>query len=224
MSRIPTNIPSIPRGMVTHMTPPLGTRCLPISTDAVSALCVAEYIGPAPDCDTYKKIAKFVADCPPTFCWFRNGEPIPEPTETEKMALTLYAAEATPPRCEVYTFEPLDLTSENAPAGTTLADLLPLIVAGDGGPQAYPNFGAIDVATDIVMSLRSVGETTADVILVDGNPQGGLDYTLDPDKPGTFPGQTPIEVPEGCEQTLTLCIARFQNKAGEATDAAGTVL
>ena len=186
---------------------------------------VAEYIGPAPDCDRY---VKCLVDwnCPPliTFEWLRSGEPIPEPTENEKMALTLYAAEATPPRCEVYTFEPLDLTNANAPAGTTLADLLPLIVDADGGSQAYPNFGAVDVATDIVMSLRSVGETTADVVLVDGNPQGGLDYTLDPNKPGTFPGQTPIEVPEGCEQTLTLCIARFQNKAGEATDAAGTVL
>ena len=203
----------------------MARSCPPPKRLVTSRKTVAEYIGPLPDCAQYLKCMVDYT-CPPLveFEWLRNGEPIPEPTETEIMALTLYAAEATPPRCEVYTFEPLALNSVNAPAGTTMDDLLPLVVAADGGTKEYPNFGAVDVATDIVMSLRSVGETTSDVILVDGSSQGGLDYTLDPSKPGTFPGQMLIEVPEGCEQTLTLCVAKFQNKAGEATDPNGNVL
>lgn len=195
------------------------------SAERVTVECVCPVIVPEIRCRTELHATGFITvdehgKCYPVFverdCASGRCKYIYVNSQGEKtMAFNLFPAQATPPRCERYVTEPVDVTSVEAPAGTTLADIVALALAEDGGSGEYPTFEAVDLATDTVVMVEMRGEKENDVVLIDGNPQGGFRYSIENEDSTTFPGQTPVEVPEGCEMTVSVCIRQCRNKANE---------
>lgn len=182
-----------------------------------STQLIAEYVGPYPDCDHLKKYLCFNLKCKEPECfWVLNDEYYADDdlplTNEEFMAFKITPAPAQSKTCERYTLEPFILDATNVPAGTTIADLIPLAIGADGGSLEYPSFGAV-TATDEVMELRITAEDDNDVILVDTQEAKEVIYMADVDDAETFPGQTPVQVPDGCEMTLTICFRKCLTKA-----------
>ena len=171
---------------------------------------VAEYIGPLPDCARYVK-CMVDYNCPPLveFEWLRNGEPIPDPTETEIMAMTIIAPGAPAPVCKS-------------------ADVLPLRIVGPAGPFTYAeiqaqalaaapvdyNFGTkadpilVPAADDddilaLNISVAEMGQS----FLLNGNPSGGVN---DPDGVNR---DNLVEVPAGCAIDAAFCLQSCLTKA-----------
>ena len=183
---------------------------------------VVECICPAPDCccSTTHTQTDLVEDdtghCIPALFEYnclsgtrRFIYPHPE-TKELTMAFNLLPAKSGK-RCERYTTEPFILDENNAPAGTTLAGIVQLAYDNDGGAKQYPTF--LDVlATDEVMQLVVAMEDEDDVVLLDGQESGGFEWNASDDD-ATFPGQTPFQVPPGCEATVSVCFRKCLSKA-----------
>ena len=194
----------------------LGFAC-PSTTEkrfVTSRKTVAEYIGPEPKCDHY---AKCMVDynCPPTpeFEWLRNGEPIPEPTENEIMALNPIASPSTKPDCEKYVsrFAAVDSTS----GVTDVASLAQFILDNEAGDGEYENFGAVDLAADTVLSITLMPrpEDGEDMLLVDGFEQGGFMFDAATQGPFSDVSGITLSIPDPCNFLASICLERCLTKA-----------
>lgn len=175
-----------------------------------------DFIGPEPECAVYRKYTKFY-NCEPLQedCWTKDGQPV-EPSEEDIMALTPIAAPKPSIDCEIYCtrFVAVDGTS-GVTDGTTLLDF---ILANDPGDGEYETLGAVDPATDTVLSvvLSPRPEDGEDTVLVDGIAQGGYTYDVDNGAWSDASGAT-IEIPEGCNFLAVAKLKRkFDTKTGEA--------
>ena len=161
---------------------------------------VAEYIGPAPDCDRY---VKCLVDwnCPPliTFEWLRNGEPTDPPTPEEISEM---------------------IEVQGNPGGSPMAKpltldvALPARVAGDSGTAA--DLIAEAIATAAVFDGTTLAPVAENVQAITGQADGGVIYggQTVPDGGGNIrdtngvTASTEWEVPkepENCEWTPVVC-------------------
>lgn len=187
-----------------------------------AAVCVAEYVDnvfndETGQCDVYKKILILTSKCEEEDCfyWYRNGVKLENPpTEEQLMAFNLIPAPVSQKKCERYTTEPFIIDNANA-NDITLADLVTLAFDNDGGSLEFPTFGAV-AADDEVLNISVVAEDGDDVVLIDGQESGGFSWTTDTTDASTFPGQTPVTVPEGCEFSVSVCFRKCLSKAEQA--------
>ena len=192
----------------------MARSCPPPKRLVTSRKTVAEYIGPLPDCAQYLK-CMVDYNCPPLveFEWLRNGEPIPEPTETEIMSLKPIVSPSTKPECEKYVsrFVSVDSTS----GVTDVASLAQFILDNEGGDGAYENFGAVDLAADSVLSITLMPrpEDGEDMLMVDGFEQGGFTFDASTQGPFSDVSGITISIPDPCNFLASICLERCLTKA-----------
>lgn len=112
------------------------------------------------------------------------------------------------PTCEVYGVRPFIVTGPVA--AQTIATYIADAIAADPTPAAYATFGPV-AATDDVMSFDFVQEDGEDVALVDGQETGG--YSFAADASSALNQAIEIEVPDGCEFTVNVCMKKCLTKA-----------
>lgn len=120
--------------------------------------------------------------------------------------------------CEMYAsrFVPVDSTS-GVTDGTTLLDFL---IANDPGTGEYETYGAIDIATDEVISvtLGPRPEDGADTITVDGNAQGGWTFNSALGGWANAAG-TVLAIDDPCNFLGSFCLKRCVDKQGNPVTA-----
>jgi len=190
----PPEAPPEPPVITIDVKPPSFTLLAGMAEDDTGE-CLPVYLRTTCDLTT----GEFVQDC----VYFD-----PETKEIIVAGSTIPVGVSTP-KCETYNVRPFIVTGPIAaqPIATYIADAL----AADATPPAYATFGA-PLATDMIASFNLVQEDGADIALVDGQETGGYTFTA-ASAEDMLNQAIEIEIPDGCEFTVNVCLKKCLDKA-----------